>query len=138
MKVLKYQVRSIRVGVMAAGVEPEVVDETKNHKREKDLDATKKKQHLKRSRSSKSLNSKKKSSCSTKAMCTLLLTVVCLVGLGIGAFYLYKLLSRHTCNAFGISYPRSCPFSDFITFRPAGVGSSGHLREAVFHHHFRR
>ena len=40
--------------VMAAGTEPEVVDETKNHKREKDLDATKKKQHSKRSRSSKS------------------------------------------------------------------------------------
>ena len=72
MKILKCRVRSIRMDVMAAGIEPEVVDETKNHKREKDLDATKKKQHLKRSRSSKSLNSKKKSSCSTKAMSALL------------------------------------------------------------------
>ena len=123
---------------MLEGGEPEIVEETKSNMKEKDIDMKKKKHSSKRSRSSKNVRSKSSSSCSTKAICTLLITIVCLACLGVGAFYLYRQLSRHTCNAFGISYPRSNYFICSFMYRPSGAGSSGHLRKVDFYHRFWR
>ena len=90
-----------------AGYEQEVADPHKDPKRVKKTEASKKKHTVKRSRSGKGLSGKKKSVCTSKVVCILLIVTACLIGLGIGAFFLYKRLSRHTCNIFGVSYPRS-------------------------------
>ena len=86
-----------------AGYEQDVADPHKDPKRVKKTDVPKKKHTVKRSRSGKGLSGKKKSVCTSKLVCILLIVTACLVGL----FFLYKRLSRHSCNIFGVSYPRS-------------------------------
>lgn len=36
-----------------------------------------------------------------------LMIITCLFFLCFGGFFLYRRLTKHTCNAFGVSYPRS-------------------------------